>query len=147
MKVKQRRDREASVKPRQIFITEHDMTRLRSLIELGGVKDKPYLERLAEGLDKAKLVTPKQVPEDVVTMNSVIRVKDLDTDEEKTYRLVFPAKAGAVDNAVSILGPMGTALLGCREGETIELDGPEGKKRLKVVELVYQPERLGNYVL
>lgn len=147
MKVKQRRDREASVKPRQIFITEHDMTRLRALIESGGGKDKPYLERLAEGLDKARLVAPKQVPEDVITMNSIIRVKDLDTDEERTYRLVFPAKAGAVDNAISILAPMGTALLGYREGDTIEWDVPTGRKRIKVVELVYQPERLGNYVL
>lgn len=135
------------MKPRQIFITEHDMTRLRSLIESGGGNDEPYLERLEEELDKAKLVTPKQVPEDVITMNSVVRVKDLDTDEERTYRLVFPAKAGAVVNAISILAPIGTALLGYREGDTIEWDVGAGKKRLKVVELVYQPERLGNYVL
>lgn len=145
--MKQRRDREGSVKHRQIFITEHDMTRLRSLIESGSGEDKFYLERLAEELDKAKLVAPKQVPDDVITMNSMIRVKDLDTNDERTYRLVFPAKAGAVDNAISILAPMGTALLGYREGDTIEWDVGAGKRRLKVVELVYQPERLGNYVL
>ena len=73
--------------------------------------------------------------------------KDMDTGEEKTLVLVFPGKANATDNAVSILAPIGTALIGYREGANIEWEVPAGTKRLQVVEVVYQPERLGNYDL
>ena len=144
---KARNNGEVDPKIRQIFIGEHDMERLRSLIESGSGRDAPYLARLEEELDKARIVTPKEVPEDVITMNSVVRVKDLDTGEESTYRLVFPAKAGATANAISVIAPIGTALLGYREGDVIEWTVPAGRKRMQVVELVYQPERLGNFVL
>lgn len=135
------------MKGREIYITKYDMERLRSIIEIYNGKDAPYLERLEEELDRAKIVDPQEIPSDVITMNSVVRIKNMDTGEEKTLILVFPGKANATANAVSILAPIGTALIGYREGANIEWEVPAGTKRLQIVEVVYQPERLGNYDL
>lgn len=132
---------------RAIYITEKDMERLRSLIEIYDGKDRPYLDRLEEELDRAHIVDPRNIPSDVITMNSVVRIRDLDTGDEETLVLVFPGKAGVARNTVSILAPIGTALIGYREGDRIEWEVPAGIKRIQVVEVVYQPERLGNYDL
>lgn len=131
----------------EIYITHYDMERLRTLIEVYGGDDTPYLDRLEEELDRARVVDPRNIPGDVVTMNSVVRIRDLDTGEEKTFALVFPNKTGAGEKTVSILAPVGTALIGCREGDTIEWNVPAGTKRIQVTEIIYQPERIGNYDL
>jgi regulator of nucleoside diphosphate kinase len=135
------------MKGREIYITQHDMERLRALIDVYNGNDTPYLEHLEEELDKAKIMDPKDIPDDVVTMNSVVHIKDLDTGEEKTFALVFPGKAGATEKTISILAPIGTALIGYREGDEIEWKVPVGTKRFQVIKLIYQPERLGNYDL
>jgi len=135
------------MKQREIYITEHDMKRLRALIEIYNGKDKPYIDLLEEELERAKVVDPKSIPNDVVTMNSVVRIKDMDTNEEKTFTLVFPGKREVTENALSILAPIGTALLGYREGDIVEWEVPAGMKRFQIMEIIYQPERLGNYEL
>ncbi len=136
------------MKDREIFITENDLKRLTEVFQitpsLSG-RNRQHYEDLQNELDSAVIVDPKNVPEDVVTMNSLVRLKDLDTDEEKTYWLVFPEKANPSNNALSVLAPIGTAILGQREGDTIEWEGPSGIKRLIILEVTYQPERLGNY--
>lgn len=132
---------------REIYITQHDMERLRALIEIYNGKDTSYVDRLEEELDRARIVEPKNIPHDVVTMNSVVRIKDLDTNEEKTFALVFPGKTDTAEKAISILAPIGTALIGYKEGDVIEWEVPAGRKRFQVMEIVYQPERLGNYEL
>ncbi|HNT69055.1 MAG TPA: nucleoside diphosphate kinase regulator [Syntrophorhabdaceae bacterium] len=135
------------MKTREIYITEYDMEKLRAIIEIYGGNDNPYLENLEDELDKARVVDPKNIPDNVVTMNSIVRIKDLDTGEEKTFTLVFPSKTNITENAVSILAPIGTALIGYREGDIIEWEVPAGTKRFQVMEVIYQPERLGNYDL
>jgi len=135
------------MKTGEIYITGYDMERLRALIEIYGGDDTPYLDRLEEELDRAMIVDPKDIPADVVTMNSVVRIKDLDTGEEKSFALVFPNKTGIGEKSVSVLAPIGTALIGCREGDSIDWDVPGGTKRIQIVQIVYQPERIGNYDL
>jgi len=130
---------------REIYITERDMERLQALIDIGGKKDAAYLERLEEELDRAKVVDPRDIPDDVVTMNSSILVKDLDTNEEKTFVLVFPGKVNMTENAISILAPVGTALIGYKEGDVIDWEVPAGTKRIQIIKVIYQPERNGNY--
>jgi len=130
---------------REIYITERDMERLQALIDIGGKKDAAYLERLEEELDRAKVVDPRDIPHDVVTMNSSVLVKDLDTNEEKTFVLVFPGKANMTENAISILAPVGTALIGYKEGDVIDWEVPAGTKRIQIIKVIYQPERNGNY--
>ncbi|HBA52979.1 nucleoside diphosphate kinase regulator [Syntrophorhabdus aromaticivorans] len=134
-------------KKRYLYITQADMERLRSLIEIGSVQDGAYLQSLEEELDHARIVLPEKIPSDVITMNSTVRLQDLDTGEEKIYTLVFPGKTEAGQNPISILAPVGTALIGYREGDVIEWDVPAGTRRLKVLEVVYQPERAGEHDL
>lgn len=125
---------------RQIYITQQDMQRLRALLEI-------YTENtdlLEEMLDKARLVTPKDVPHNVVTMNSIVRVKDVDTSEEMTFTLVFPGTRTS-NGTVSVLAPAGTALIGRRENDIVERNVPAGRKRMQILEIVYQPERNGQY--
>ena len=78
-------------------------------------------------------------------MNSKVRLRDLNSGEETVYALVFPGMANAGEKAISILAPIGTALLGYREGDVIEWDVPAGTRRLKVLEVMYQPERGGDF--
>lgn len=132
---------------RKIYITRHDLERLRALINASGGQEAPYLEKLEKELGQATVVEPREVPGDVVTMNSIVRVRDIDTGEERTMILVFPDKAGVQGKAVSILSPMGIALIGYREGDILSWDLPTGTVKIQIEEIIYQPERLGNFAL
>ena len=77
-------------------------------------------------------------------MNSTVRLKDLETGKEKIYTVVFPEETKRVPGSVSVLAPIGTALIGCCEGDVIEWDVPLGTRRLQVLEVMYQPERTGD---
>ena len=133
----------------KIYITEFDVKRLKGLIKFAEERwDKRvlrYIRELDEELDRADIVKPEEIPTDVITMNSTFRVLDLDSEEDLTYTLVFPANANSANGKISILAPVGTAMLGYRVGDTVEWEVPAGLKRLKVEEIVYQPEAEGNY--
>src|SRR5512144_1601262 len=103
------------MRKRILHITNYDMERLRKLLEgarMWSQKDRKYLEKLEEELDRAKVVASEDVPGDVVTMNSQISVRDLDSNKEMVLRLVFPADADYDQGRISILAPIGTALIG-----------------------------------
>jgi regulator of nucleoside diphosphate kinase len=87
------------------------------------------------------------MPEDVVTMNSRVRIKDLNSGEEMTLTLVFPAEANFDQGRVSIMAPIGTALIGCRAGDTVEWEVPSGTRKFKIEAVIYQPEAAGDYDL
>ena len=74
-------------------------------------------------------------------------MKDLDTQEEMTYTLVFPADANIKENKISVLAPIGTAMIGYKVGDVIEWPVPSGQRRLKVIGILYQPEAAGDYHL
>jgi regulator of nucleoside diphosphate kinase len=122
------------------------MERLRKLIE--GLRYSPAsganVAALEEELDRAEVVAPERVPADVVTMNSEVRLKDLDTGKVMVYRIVYPntRPTGSAD-PVSVLAPLGTALLGYRAGDVIEWPVPRATRRLKVLDVVFQPESAG----
>ncbi len=134
---------------RGIYITVQDMNRLsRMLTEaVAATENDEHLLQLERELDRAKLVRSKEVPADVVTMNSKIRVRDMDTDEEKVFTLVFPDAPGGGPDQVSVLSPIGTAVLGFRVGDTIRWKAENKVMNLKVEELLYQPEAAGDYHL
>jgi len=135
---------------RKIHITDYDMQRLRKLLEgaqLWSQKDRGYLEHLEEELDRAVLVPSAKVPANVVTMNTQMRVKDLDSDNEMLIQLVFPSEADFERGKISILAPIGTALIGYRSGDTVEWNVPAGIRRLQIEEITYQPEAAGDYHL
>jgi regulator of nucleoside diphosphate kinase len=126
----------------RIFITETDFERLRRLVDgrrAASLSNLESMDSLEQELDRAEVVESHAIPPDVVTMNSQVRLRDLDSGEEKVYRLVFPGPFRG-DNTVSILAPIGTALLGYRVGDVIEWPVPKGVRRLKILEVLYQPE-------
>jgi regulator of nucleoside diphosphate kinase len=135
---------------RTIHITEFDNKRLRDLLieaRYSGYSGKEYLEDLENELNRAQVVDPKLVPPDLVTMNSRVRLEDLETGEEMVYTLVFPENADLSANRISILAPIGTAMLGYRVGDTFEWEVPGGISRIKIKELLYQPEAAGDFDL
>jgi regulator of nucleoside diphosphate kinase len=133
----------------KIYITEFDSRRLRELIdvaaEFGDKRTLQYLHELSEELDQADLVRAEEIPNDIITMNSTFKLQNLDNGEEAVYSLVFPVDADCLRGKISVLAPIGTAVLGYRVGDTVEWDVPAGLKRLSVKEIVYQPESAGDY--
>ena len=134
-----------------IFVTKADYERLTKLIEIArdreGDGNREYIDRLEEELERAELVQQKEIPPDVITMRSTVRLKDLDTGEELIYRLVFPTEADYDERKISVLAPIGTAMLGYRRGDVFEWQVPLGSRRLSVEEVLYQPESKGEYHL
>ena len=138
------------MRSRRIYITKPDMQKLRALIagvQASSSRTKATLNKLEEELNRAKVVNPQKVPKDVVTMNSQVRIRDIDSSEESTYTIVFPSEANVANNRISILAPIGTALLGYRVGDVVDWEVPSGLKRLEIVETLYQPEAAGDYHL
>ncbi len=134
----------------EIIITESDRTRLRAILESPGFqsgRDREHLGGLAKELEKAHIVKPEEIPADVVTMNSKVRVRDMQSGEVKEYTLVYPHEADITKDRISVLAPIGTALLGYKAGDTIELAVPDGTRVLKVESVLYQPEAAGDYHL
>jgi regulator of nucleoside diphosphate kinase len=105
------------------------------------------LTALEAELDRGQVVDPGRVPKAVVTMHSRVRVRDLGDDGQETYTLVYPDDADINEGKLSVLAPLGTALLGARAGEVVEFDAPAGTRRLKVERVLYQPEAAGDFHL
>ncbi len=136
------------MKKRQIFITSFDKKRLDELIAVArefGEHARDDLDDLAAELDRAKIIEPKKVSPNVVTMNSKVVLRDLDSSKEETYMLVFPNEADASSGAISVLAPIGTAILGYREGDVVEWPVPAGTRRIKIERIMYQPEAAGHF--
>ena len=134
-----------------ICMTEVDLARLRKLIEVGrdsgGDSNTRYMNKLEHELERAEVVDPKDIPMDVITMRSRVRLRDLDTHKEMIFSLVFPNEADVDEGRISVLAPVGTAMIGYRVGDMIEWDVPSGLRRLTVEEVLYQPEASGDYQL
>lgn len=140
--------RRAETDTKTIWITEKDNNRLRNLTkESGGPESAEALRELETQLDRARVVDSRQIPENVVTMNCFVRLRDPDSLQECECWLRFSAEAKTSTHVVPIVSNFGIALLGSKEGDVIEWTSPSGKKRREIVEIVYQPERLGNYEL
>jgi len=135
---------------REIHITSFDHKRLTALLNSPTLQagiDKDHLAGLKSELEGAVIVDPKIMPPDIITMNSKIKVLDVQTNEEKDYTLVFPHEADIRQNKISILAPIGTALLGYKTGDVIHWEVPAGTRVLKVLSVLYQPEASGDYNL
>jgi regulator of nucleoside diphosphate kinase len=130
-------------------MTEFDVRRLDALFERirNQVKPPSTLSALEREVAHAVVVSPKEVPPSIVTMNSEVEVVDLQTDERRSLTVVFPAMAGIEDGRISVLAPLGTALIGSCEGAHVAWHTPRGLRRLQVQRVVYQPEASGRFDL
>jgi regulator of nucleoside diphosphate kinase len=137
-----KRVRAGRVADRGIFIADDDRARLEALLRRAAARDvsgSQYLAALAGELRRARVVPRSQIPRDVVTMNATVRLRDQETGEEETYTLVYPDQADIEANRLSILAPVGTALLGYRAGDVVEWPVPAGVTRFRIEEVLFQP--------
>jgi regulator of nucleoside diphosphate kinase len=128
---------------RHIVITRDDMARLRELVRQGrkaSRRDQDHLTELDEELDRAEIIDAEELSPDVVTMHSTVRVLDLDTGARRVYTLVFPVDADIEKERISVLAPIGTALIGYGAGDHVEWMTPGGTKRLQIEKVLFQPE-------
>ena len=130
----------------RIDVTEHDATRLRIMIGALAARrgtERRTLEPLRRELDRADIVPPALVDPRVVTMHSRVRLRDEGSGEARVYTLVNPEFADLDSGHLSVLAPIGTAILGYREGDIIAWDVPAGTRRFRIEKVLYQPEAAG----
>lgn len=133
-----------------IYITEFDIERLEELMEGAKktyLRDIDDLNKLEEELEKFQIVDSREIPPDVVTLNSRVRLRDLDADREMIVTLVFPRSANLAEGRLSVASPIGTAILGYAAGDTIEWQVRAGRKKIRIEEVLYQPEAAGDFHL
>lgn len=127
-----------------ITLSRLDVQRIEQLLDAPAMRDSPVAERLRAELDRADIVEPGDLPADVVSMNSSAECVDESSDKHYTLTLVYPRDADMNAGRVSILAPVGSALLGLRVGQTIDWPGQGGRTiRLKVTAINFQPEAAG----
>lgn len=126
-----------------VIITKTDRDRLEQAIWPSGKKSDRglpwHMTALEKELNRASVVDPKRVPPDIVTMNSTVQVRGAG-DESDVYTIVYPDETDIDAGRVSVLAPMGLALLGARVGEVVRLETPAGPRRYTVEKILFQPE-------
>jgi len=134
-----------STKPK-IVISSLDADRLDSLLESLPSDAFPGKAELLAELERAEVVEPQAIPPTVVTMNSTVRFKVLSTSQEFEMTLVYPKDVDGSGKTISILAPVGSALLGLSQGDEIEWPKPGGGVlQVRIESVIYQPERTGEY--
>jgi regulator of nucleoside diphosphate kinase len=129
----------------QVVLTSQDLDRLEALLETLPANAFPAKELRAE-LDRSEIVEPEQIPPTVVTMNSTVRFSIDSSGEDFCLTLVYPKDVDGSGDKISILAPVGSALLGLSTGDEIEWPRPGGGMiKVRIVEIVYQPEREGKF--
>jgi regulator of nucleoside diphosphate kinase len=129
-----------------IHISSRDKELLEDLlaeVEASGSSGRGDLKALRGELQRAIVVEPHDVPDDVITMNSRAEIVDLETGETVTFTLVFPLEANVDEEKISVLAPIGAGMLGYRVGDEFEWNVPAGLRRMKVTKVHYQPEAAG----
>lgn len=129
----------------EITLSRRDAERLEQLLDGLGDKSSPGRVELENEIARANVVEPAQVPPAVITMNSVVRFSVEASDAEFSLRLVYPRDADGSSDRISILAPVGSALLGLSEGDAITLPAPGGGVvNVRIIQVTYQPERSGD---
>jgi regulator of nucleoside diphosphate kinase len=129
-----------------IRVTDFDSRRLQGLIrgsQVVDTLDAGSVDGLERHLDEAEVTPAAHIGPDVVTMSSEVQVSDLDSGETFDFQLVFPHLADAPAGKISVLAPLGMAVLGRSVGEMVSWQVPAGVRRLRVDHVLYQPEREG----
>ena len=128
----------------RIVVTSRDLERLERLLESLPVDAFPGKSALESELGRAEVVEPERIPPNVVTKNSTVRFTLTDSGKEFRLTLVYPKDAQGEHDRISILAPVGSALLGLAVGDEIQWPRPGGgMSTVRVIDVAYQPERSG----
>ncbi len=130
------------MKARRTFVTDADMDRLDNLIadlRRFPFRDQRQLEALDQVLQNAEVLPRGRVPRTLIRLNSVVRLRDLASEAVETYRLVLPEHSEISRRLLSVLTPVGMALLGHRKGQEIEAKVPGGARRFKIEDVWQHP--------
>ncbi|MEO6519417.1 MAG: nucleoside diphosphate kinase regulator [Pseudoxanthomonas sp.] len=134
----------SSVPP--IVVSSRDFNRLESLLDSPALRRLPAAMALMQELSRAQVVAPEEMPNTVVTMNSRVEFQEELTGERHTLTLVYPHEANVDSGRISILAPVGSALLGLSTGQSIDWAAPDGRPlRLLVTAVHYQPEASSDF--
>lgn len=129
-----------------ITISSHDAARLEKMLDSLGTRQVPNKDDLRAELDRAHIVAPEDMPPDVVTMNSTVVFRMESSNNEFSLTLVYPDDIGDGSGKISVLAPVGSALLGLREGDEISWPKPGGGQlKVRILKITYQPERAGDF--
>jgi regulator of nucleoside diphosphate kinase len=133
----------------RIIVTETDLERLQRVIEQhGGGRNAELAEQLEQELARAEVTSSQDVPPDVVTMNSTVVYEDAETGSRRVVTLCYPKEARSDEGRISVLAPIGSALIGLSVGQSIAWPMPGGRTRtLRIVSVPYQPEAAGDFHL
>jgi len=127
---------------RKIFITKSDKIKLQKMVDdfiKFNLEGQEYVKNLDDELNRAEIVENQDIPKNVITMNSKVKLT-FDYSEDEVIILVYPNEGEIDENKISILSPIGTAILGYSEGDIIEWKVPNGVVKILVEEILYQPE-------
>jgi regulator of nucleoside diphosphate kinase len=131
----------------QIHITKPDYLKLTAIVDNFGPANKELMQWLAlleHELDRANIVDSHEIPEGIITLYSRVRLRDLDSGELLTCKLVLPSEAGRTEDGLSVLAPVGIAMLGYGEGDSFECTTPGGTRAFRVESVLFQPEAEAN---
>ena len=129
-----------------ITLSSRDFDRLEALLDTPQWQNHPTAQALRDEMARAQVLSPEQVPADLVTMNSTVTCVEEIGGKERALTLSYPAEADATQGRVSVFAPVGAALIGLTIGQSIDWATPEGQPlRLRVVKIKYQPEAAGDY--
>ena len=133
---------------KDIYLTSLDVERLQKMFsDPNLITQKSYMQKLKGEINRAVIVDPSKILGDIVTMNSRLRLVDIDTQEEMIVTLVYPEHTNISEGKISILAPIGTAILGYSQGDIIQWDVPDGTRNLQIDDVLYQPEAAGVFSL
>lgn len=129
-----------------ITISSLDADRLEAMLVATRADNEANGKALLDELARARIVAPEDMPSGVVTMNSTVRFEIDAPDEQFCLTLAYPKDMDQLQNGISVLAPIGTALLGLSIGDTIDWPRPDGQLlKVRLLEVLYQPERAGEY--
>lgn len=132
----------------EILVSARDLERLEGLLATPAARNRSDLNGLRDELERAEVRDPEDMPAGVITMNSRARFIDEHQGREYEYTLVYPHEADHAAGKISVFTPAGSALLGLAEGQSIDWQGSDGHPiRLKVLEVIWQPEAAGRFDL
>lgn len=135
---------------KKVTLTKNDYTRIyKAITDAKNSKtiNSNEAEKLLSELSKAEIVPSEKIDKDVVTMNSEVKLFFENTQKEQSFKIVYPQDANLKENKISIFSPIATALIGYKIGEEIEWIVPGGMTKIKIVDLIYQPEAAGDFDL